>query len=196
MKKTVIVIAALALILAAEAFVAFVNVPGSFLEEVKVSDSNSPSNSTANSNSNSASNSIATPAAGNNSTLKPVIGTNVSGQNSTEPNVVIDSPKPGEAVTSPLKIKGKIRGGWTFEANFPISIVDWDGLIVGTGHGTVSGDWMTTELVPFETMVTFKRPANIKAGTFSEHGKIIIKKDNPSDLRQYDASVEIPIIFK
>lgn len=180
MKKVIIVVAALALVLGIEAFVTFMYMPSSMLEEEKSSNSNSNPDSAVQASKKS------------NSSEQ----NSISSTNSTELNVVIDSPKPGEAVTSPLKIKGMIRGGWTFEASFPITIVDWDGKIVGTGHGTVSGDWMTTELVPFETTVTFKRPANIKAGTFSEHGKIIVKKDNPSGMTQYDASVEIPIIFK
>ena len=186
MKKTIVVIAALALILGAEAFVAFLNMPGSMLEEVTVPDQNSTASTGSNSTTNTTSSSVANPKTGN----------NTLGQNPAEPNVVIDSPKSGEAVSSPLKISGKIRGGWTFEASFPILIVDWDGKIVGTGHGNVTGDWMTTELVPFEATMTFNRPANVKSGTFSEHGKIIVKKDNPSGISQYDASVEIPIIFK
>lgn len=166
MKRVIIIIMGLLLLLGIELIVAFVYRPAALLEETSAIDSKSADE-------------LAT-----------------QGDSLDKVNVIIDTPKPGASVTSPLKISGKIRGNWTFEANAPISIVDWDGKIVGEGHGTTKADWMTTDFVPFEAVVEFTRPVNVTKGTFSEHGTLIFKKDNPSGLPQNDAAVEIPIIFK
>ena len=93
---------------------------------------------------------------------------------------------------APLVISGKARGPWYFEASFPITIVDWDGRIIGEGHAEATSDWMTTEFVPFKATVPFVLPPD----TAYKRGAIILKKDNPSGLPQNEDSFEIPIVFK
>jgi hypothetical protein len=104
-------------------------------------------------------------------------------------NIVVLSPSAGSIVDSPLQISGRARGTWFFEASFPISIVDWDGRIVGEGYATALDDWMTTSFVPFEATIEFEDP------TYSDRGNIIFKKDNPSGLPEFDDAYEMPIIF-
>ena len=105
--------------------------------------------------------------------------------------VVLDTPQPYQKITSPVTITGKARGNWFFEASFPITIVNWDGLIIGEGIATAQGEWMTTEFVPFTATVSY----TFATDTPYNRGAIILKKDNPSGLPEHDDSREIPIVF-
>lgn len=120
----------------------------------------------------------------------------VGGTDTPDPSVAyemitVDFPKPDTVVTSPLIVTGRARGNWFFEASFPVSLVNWDGLIIAQGIATAKGDWMTTELVPFEAVLEFEKPE-----LYPERGALILQKDNPSGLPQYDAAIEIPIRFE
>lgn len=106
-------------------------------------------------------------------------------------DVVLETPVEGGVVLSPVTIAGKARGPWFFEASFPVMLVDWDGLIIAEGIATAQSDWMTEELVPFEATLTFEKPA-----LYPERGALILKKDNPSGLPEFDAAVEIPIRYE
>ena len=101
----------------------------------------------------------------------------------------LETPRAGEAVSSPLTIRGEARGTWFFEASFPVTIVDWDGRIIGQGIAQARDDWMTEEFVPFEATLTFAADPE----AYSSRGAIILKKDNPSGLPANDDSVEIPV---
>lgn len=104
--------------------------------------------------------------------------------------IILENPKPNEAITSPLTIKGKARGTWFFEASFPIYLTNWDGLIIAEGYATADGEWMTTEFVPFTATLTFTKPE------YKNNGSLILQKDNPSGLPEHDNALEIPILFK
>ncbi len=104
--------------------------------------------------------------------------------------IVVDSPKQGSALSSPIIISGKARGTWYFEASFPLEIQDASGAIVGVGHAEAQSDWMTTEFVPFEATLMFS------SQTAGSKGKLVLKKDNPSGLPEHDDSITIPVIFK
>lgn len=109
------------------------------------------------------------------------------------------SPQAGTKITSPLKVTGEARGRWYFEATFPVTVVNWDGLIIGDGYATArpdeGKDWMTTEFTPFEGTIEFEKPVIIEPGTYNERGAVIFQKSNPSDLPENDAAVEIPVLF-
>lgn len=105
----------------------------------------------------------------------------------------LTTPRPNDIVTSPLTLKGEARGTWFFEASFPIMITDWDGKIIGQGHATADGDWMTTDFVPFTATITFNT-AEI-SGQYSNRGTLILQKDNPSGLPEHDDAMEIPVRF-
>lgn len=110
--------------------------------------------------------------------------------------ILVEYPKAGNKISSPLIVKGKARGTWYFEASFPIVIVDWDGKIIGEGHAEAIGDWMTEDFVPFKGVINYTRPENMKAGTYSERGAVIFKNDNPSGDPAKDKAVEVPVIFE
>ena len=101
----------------------------------------------------------------------------------------ISSPRPNQAVQSPLVITGEARGYWFFEASFPIVLTDWDGLIIGQGIAQAKSDWMTADFVPFEATLAFTADKN----AYSNRGTLILRKDNPSGLPEHDDALEIPV---
>lgn len=103
--------------------------------------------------------------------------------------IKLTSPLPGAVIKSPLTVKGEARGSWFFEASFPVILTNWDGLIIAEGIATAEGDWMTTEFVPFTARLEFKIPE------YKNNGFLILKKDNPSGLPEYDDALEIPVLF-
>jgi hypothetical protein len=123
--------------------------------------------------------------------LAPVPNTNQS-----EPELVDDKsdfikvtkPLANSSVSSPVEISGQARGTWFFEGSFPIIIMDANDLIIGQGIATSSEEWMTENFIPFSATVYFERPETAS-------GKIILKKDNPSGLKEKDDQLILPIQF-
>lgn len=105
--------------------------------------------------------------------------------------VQVTSPQANNAITSPVTVSGEAPGYWYFEASAPVSIVNWDGLIIGEGYVTAQGDWMTEDQVAFTGTIEY----DIDPATPYNRGWLILHRDNPSDLPQNDAAVEIPITF-
>ncbi len=103
-------------------------------------------------------------------------------------DVVVFSPKANNEIRSPLKIEGKARGFWFFEASFPVKILDSTGKELGRGIMQAKSDWMTTDFVPFEGEIEFQ-PST------TNNGLLVLEKDNPSGLPENDKSIEIPIRF-
>ncbi|MEW6617612.1 MAG: GerMN domain-containing protein [Patescibacteria group bacterium] len=111
-----------------------------------------------------------------------------SPQKTAVSDVTIFSPKAEEIIKSPLKISGEARGTWFFEGSFPVVLKDENGNTVKEGFVTAQKDWMTQDFVPFIGELEFDTPEVGK-------GELILKKDNPSDLREYDKSTSIPVGF-
>jgi len=108
--------------------------------------------------------------------------------------IVLDSPLPGSEISSPLVVRGRARGPWYFEADFPVLLTDWDGRIIATVPAHATQPWMTEEYVPFEAVLEFKNPS--WGDGFSKRGTLILKKDNPSGLPEHDDALEVPVVFK
>lgn len=109
--------------------------------------------------------------------------------------IKVSSPGAMSVVTSPLRLKGQARGNWYFEASAPVSLVNWDGLIIADGIITADGEWMTSEFVPFTGELSFTSPYKVGDPDFMKSGTIIFKKDNPSGLPENDDALEIPVLF-
>lgn len=103
--------------------------------------------------------------------------------------VRLSYPMPGSSISHTFTVKGHARGNWFFEASMPVSVYDKDGSVLWQGAAQAKGEWMTTELVPFEVAVTIP-PA------YFGNAVIVIAKDNPSGLPQNDASVATPVVVK
>ena len=104
--------------------------------------------------------------------------------------IIIEGPSPNEIITSPLVVKGQAVGNWFFEATFPLILKDENDNLIAQSYATAKGEWMTENFVPFEGIITFEKPQG------GEKGILIFKKDNPSDLPQYDEELAIPVFFK
>jgi len=102
--------------------------------------------------------------------------------------IVLETPRPGQTISNPVVIKGKARGNWYFEASFPARLIDANGKFLGTMPIQATGDWMTTEFVPFTATMDFTIPST-KTGT------LILQKDNPSELPENDDELRIPVTF-
>ncbi len=115
--------------------------------------------------------------------------TSVTTENS-DTLITVDTPQTGAVAKSPLTISGKARGNWYFEASFPIKLVDANGTTIAETKAQAAGDWMTEDFVPFTTTLTWAATS-----TSATSGMLILMRDNPSDIRANDASVEIPVFF-
>ena len=105
--------------------------------------------------------------------------------------IVVESPGPGAVIRSPLIIKGRARGTWFFEGDFPLILKDHKGRIIALGYAKARGQWMTKEFVPFEGILKFKVPA-----TAAGRGTLVFRKDNPSDRTELDDAMELPVHLK
>lgn len=119
-------------------------------------------------------------------TTTPVV---VDNNPSFEDMLVVESLNNNDTIASPITITGKARGGWYFEASFPIEIQNASGTKIAEGPAQALSDWMTEDYVPFSATLTY--PAQ-PAGSV---GKVILRNDNPSGLPENDKSLEIPIVF-
>ncbi len=107
---------------------------------------------------------------------------------SAESMISVTSPLPNTKVKSPLEISGNARGTWFFEASFPIVLVDTNGKTIAQSPAKATGEWMTTEFVPFTGTLTWSKNT-------ATSGMLIMKKDNPSGLPENDKVIRIPVTF-
>lgn len=95
---------------------------------------------------------------------------------------------PGDAIRSPLTVKGEARGTWFFEASFPVRLLDGNGKEIAVIPAQAQGDWMTQDFVPFRAVLTFTIPA-------TPEGTLVLEKDNPSGLPEYADELRVPVRF-
>lgn len=102
--------------------------------------------------------------------------------------VRLDSPSPGDTVTSPLVVRGAAPGPWFFEASFPVRLLEAGGDAVADTFAEAGAEWMTEELVPFRAVLVFPAPP-------SARGTLVFERANPSGLPEHAAAVRIPVVF-
>jgi len=102
--------------------------------------------------------------------------------------IEIYTPLSGTKVTSPLIISGRVPGSWSFEASFPISIQDSSGKVIAQNIAQLTGDWMTSELVPFTSTLSWTENK-------ATNGFLVLRNDNPSGLKEKEDTLSIPINF-
>jgi hypothetical protein len=100
--------------------------------------------------------------------------------------VKIYTPAINDTLVSPVIVMGEVPGNWSFEASFPVKILDAKGNVVAKATAQLLGEWMTTKLVPFSAKLTY-------ASAVSGNGVLLLQKDNPSGMPQNDDTVSIPI---
>ncbi len=96
---------------------------------------------------------------------------------------------PDTIVHGILSYRGTIKGGYFFEANILVSVLDANKKLLKAGNGIAKSEWMTSGPVDFEGNIDFtvlpKGPAYIE-----------IHNDNPSGLPEHDKSILIPIVIE
>ena len=88
-----------------------------------------------------------------------------------------------------VSYRGVIQGGYFFEGNILINILDTNKNILKKSNAVATSDWMTSGPVDFEGNIDF-------SGLPKGSAYIEIKNDNPSDLPANDKSVFIPIVIE
>jgi hypothetical protein len=106
-----------------------------------------------------------------------------------EAEVEVLSPEPGQVVSSPLEVAGKAKGTWFFEANIVVTLKDQNGNILAKEGFMTADEWMTTDYANFSGTLSFSVPD-------TEYGLLLIEKDNPSGLEEFDAEFVVPIRFR
>lgn len=96
---------------------------------------------------------------------------------------------PKAKVSGILDLTGEVKGGYFFEANILVNILDSNKNVLKQGHGTATTDWMTADPVTFTAAIDFtdlsKGPAYLE-----------IHNDNASGLPENDKSILVPIIIE
>jgi spore germination protein GerM len=117
-------------------------------------------------------------------------GQNNENQNNNSANenqeIIVTKPKANEVVGNPLIIEGQARGSWFFEAVFPVELVDAQGKTLAIAQAKAQSDWMTDNFVPFKAEINYQAEATTT-------GKLILKNDNPSGLKENDKQIEISV---
>ena len=106
----------------------------------------------------------------------------------TEQDVILDSPKENDIATTPLLVKGKAKGSWFFEAEFPVKLFDEAGDLLAVSIARSKGEWMTENFVDFETEASFLVSTKTNA-------ILVLEKNNPSDIRENDKKIEMPVVL-
>lgn len=105
------------------------------------------------------------------------------------PEIIIFAPKANTEVSSPLKIEGKARGSWFFEAIFPVKLLDEKDEELAAGYVEATSDWMTEDFVPFKGEISF-------ISKTEGRGTLIFNNDNPSDLPEYNKEFKVSLWLK
>jgi len=95
----------------------------------------------------------------------------------------------GSTVSGTQTATGTVTGGYFFEGNIIIRILDGSKNILRTTHGTATTDWMTSGPVSFTTNLDF-------TGITTGPGYIEIHNDNASGLPANDKSILVPIVIQ
>lgn len=95
---------------------------------------------------------------------------------------------PGEKVSGILTLTGSIKGGYFFEGNILVNILDVQKNVLMKSNGTVTTSWTTSEPVSFRAILDI---SNLPKG----RAYIEIHNDNASGLSENDKSILVPIII-
>jgi hypothetical protein len=123
------------------------------------------------------------------STIAPITSPTPTSTPAQKPDRLrLDSPLPEQVVRSPLEIRGEARGTWFFEASFPVKLLDAEGHELSNTHARAQGEWMTQAFVPYRATIAFATPS-------SDHGTLVLEKDNPSGMPEQAEQLRVPVRF-
>lgn len=104
--------------------------------------------------------------------------------------IILDSPLPGAVLRSPLTIRGRAKGNWFFEGDFPLLLLDASQNLLAQGYATAQSDWMTQGFVRFEGTLVFEPPPTVTRGV------LVLKKDNPTGNPRFDDALKLAVGFE
>ena len=96
---------------------------------------------------------------------------------------------PGAQVSGKEAVTGKVQGGYFFEANLVLKILDANKNVLKTTNGTATTDWMTSGPVDFKGNLDF---TGLPAGS----AYIAIENDNPSGEPANAKQILIPVVIQ
>lgn len=110
-------------------------------------------------------------------------------ENVTTSDLISFSIAPGTKVHGILSYRGSLQGGYFFEGNVIINILDANKKVLKSSNAVAKTDWMTAGPVDFEGNIDF---TGLKKG----NAYFEIHNDNASGLVQNDKSILIPIVIE
>ena len=106
----------------------------------------------------------------------------------SEQSLRLTSPRPGQALKSPLTVTGAAPGSWFFEATFPVTLSDGNGTVLARAPARAKGTWMTSNYVGFTATLVFATPTTAE-------GELLLQNDNPSGEAGKSRYVRVPVSF-
>jgi hypothetical protein len=102
--------------------------------------------------------------------------------------------KPGDLVVGKFIFTGTTIGGYFFEGNMPISVLNQNKQILKTFPSSATTDWMTTDPVSFSAVIDvgFLDTSKVENQT----GYIRLSMDDPKDGDLNKGAIDIPVRFK
>lgn len=98
-------------------------------------------------------------------------------------------PLPNASVNSPIKVSGRARGFFFFEAVMPVTLLDEDGKALTEFYARAKGDWMTDGWVAFSSEISYNAPAGTRA-------YLRLENDDPSGGEGRQRGVIIPLVLE
>jgi hypothetical protein len=95
----------------------------------------------------------------------------------------------GQSVSGELKFSGIVKGGYFFEGNIVINILDQNKNVLKTSHANAITEWMTVDPVSFMGSIDL-------TGLQTGPAYFEIHNDNASGLPENDKSILIPITIQ
>jgi hypothetical protein len=122
----------------------------------------------------------------------PVVGVPIQQDNTgilgNKDDLVYFSVKAGDTVRGMLNLSGTVKGGYFFEGNIEVHLLDSNQNIIRSGPGIATADWMTVGPIPFTS--------TIDTLGMSGPGYIMLREDDPSGGEGGPAQkILIPVIF-
>ncbi|OGF95124.1 hypothetical protein A3I95_00820 [Candidatus Nomurabacteria bacterium RIFCSPLOWO2_02_FULL_44_12] len=96
---------------------------------------------------------------------------------------------PGSRVHGVTSYQGVVKGAYFFEANIGIAITDTNKKVILQDHANATTDWMTSGPVSFGGSIDV-------SGLPKGDAYLVIQADNPSDMRENDKFIFIPIVIE
>lgn len=109
-------------------------------------------------------------------------------ETSENQDIIINSPKAGELISSPLIITGQVNGnGWSgFEGQVgTVILLDENTKVLGTAILEPATDWMRLP-TKFKATLTF-------VSAKEQNGKLVFKNENPSGMPENNMEFSLPV---